>query len=350
LPLFSESFMRTDAKIGIICLLVIAAGGVTYYAWPSHKTSGDQYGSLSTPAGTGGTGSTNGSTDATADKTGGDSLTITGPGAEKPTHSITGPSVALGDDLGSPAATAPAMPAGFPSTAPSTVHIEAPGTTPILNPPSETSLASGTPTTQPKPMIDPMAQNPTMPTTPTNSTPLVQPEMPGLSGGTPNMVTPGGTGTGAGTSYTIKTGDSFAKIAKATYGNAKPSTIKAIEAANPGVDASKLKVGHKLTLPSDIGGKSATSVPAVTDVPTMNITPGNVDLGTNSSITPPSATTKPAKAHPTSYTVKRGDTLRKIAKATLGAESKWKLLAKVNGIDDPDSIYAGEKLKIPAAK
>jgi len=50
--------------------------------------------------------------------------------------------------------------------------------------------------------------------------------------------------TGPGGDYTVKAGDGLAKIAKA-HG----VSLEALEAANPGVDSRKLKVGQKLVLP-----------------------------------------------------------------------------------------------------
>lgn len=49
------------------------------------------------------------------------------------------------------------------------------------------------------------------------------------------------------------------------------------------------------------------------------------------------------------YTVKRGDTLSKIAarKDVYGDASKWKKIAEANNIRDPKNISAGQVLKIP---
>ena len=48
-----------------------------------------------------------------------------------------------------------------------------------------------------------------------------------------------------GSEYVIVKGDSLAKIAKKNG-----VTLKALQAANPGVVPTKLKVGQKLTLPA----------------------------------------------------------------------------------------------------
>ncbi|MCM8710239.1 Flp pilus assembly protein CpaB [Clostridium sp. SYSU_GA19001] len=48
-----------------------------------------------------------------------------------------------------------------------------------------------------------------------------------------------------------------------------------------------------------------------------------------------------------SYTVKRGDTLKKISKEFFGDEDKYKLIQEVNNINDEDIIVTGEIIKIP---
>ena len=49
------------------------------------------------------------------------------------------------------------------------------------------------------------------------------------------------------------------------------------------------------------------------------------------------------------YTVKKGDSLSKIAKAMYGDASKWKLIHEANKarIPNPDLIHPGEELTIP---
>jgi nucleoid-associated protein YgaU len=48
------------------------------------------------------------------------------------------------------------------------------------------------------------------------------------------------------------------------------------------------------------------------------------------------------------YVVKQGDTLAEIAKDELGSADEWKQIASANGIDDPEKLRVGQKLKIPA--
>ncbi|MGE8279887.1 MAG: LysM peptidoglycan-binding domain-containing protein [Stenotrophomonas sp.] len=50
------------------------------------------------------------------------------------------------------------------------------------------------------------------------------------------------------------------------------------------------------------------------------------------------------------YTVQKGDNLSKIAKNTLGDANAWKQIFEANRdvLDDPDKIFPGQSLKIPA--
>ncbi len=118
------------------------------------------------------------------------------------------------------------------------------------------------------------------------------------------------------TEHTVVKGDTGAGIAK-KYGMG----WKAIEAANPGVDARRLKLGQKLIIPA----KSVTSAPAPM-ADTVAAPTGGASAGTDK------------------YTVKSGDTLAKIAKLH-GVTVK--ALQSANGLK-LTSIKVGQKLKIPA--
>ena len=48
------------------------------------------------------------------------------------------------------------------------------------------------------------------------------------------------------------------------------------------------------------------------------------------------------------YIVKPGDTLSKIAIGALGAAGKWRIIAELNGIINPDKIRVGQRLQLPA--
>jgi LysM repeat protein len=69
---------------------------------------------------------------------------------------------------------------------------------------------------------------------------------------------------------------------------------------------------------------------------------------TNDSKTEATSTVRKAstKQIPKTYTVKKGDSLWKIAKLQLNDGSKWSYLAKKNSISSPYTIYAGQMLKL----
>jgi LysM repeat protein len=117
-----------------------------------------------------------------------------------------------------------------------------------------------------------------------------------------------------GSEYAVAKGDSLAKIAK-NHG----VSLKALEAANPTVQPTKLKIGQKLVIPA--GTKAANELTA----PTVS-TPA---VGTDNS---------------NSYVVKANDSLTKIAKIH-GVTVK--AIKTANSLTT-DQIKVGQKLKIPA--
>jgi nucleoid-associated protein YgaU len=66
------------------------------------------------------------------------------------------------------------------------------------------------------------------------------------------------------------------------------------------------------------------------------------------SSTAPSA---PAKEAEQTYTVKKGDSLSKIAKRVYGDAQQWRKIHEANRdiIDNPDLIHPGQVLKLPGA-
>jgi LysM repeat protein len=116
----------------------------------------------------------------------------------------------------------------------------------------------------------------------------------------------------AGTEYVVVKGDSFAKIAK-KHG----VSVKAIQAANPGVEPAKLKVGQKISIPA---GGSPAAAPAMGTSPAVESTGGEA------------------------YTVKSGDTLTKIAKAHGTTVKAIKAASNLT----TDHIKVGQKLTVPA--
>ena len=116
----------------------------------------------------------------------------------------------------------------------------------------------------------------------------------------------------AGTEYAVVKGDSLAKIAKKNG-----VTVKALQAANPTVVPTKLKIGQKLVIPA--GGKTSAETAA----------PTTAAVGDTSSNT---------------YTVKSGDSLTKIAKAH---GTTVKAIETANGMTTT-KLKVGQKIKVPS--
>jgi LysM repeat protein len=181
--------------------------------------------------------------------------------------------------------------------------------------------AGADPTIQPQP-FDPSvlpaggatASTPPPPTNVT-PTPVVPPPVTMLQTTTPSTTTvtpPPTTVLGEGTEHIVMKGDYFSTIAK-RYN----VSVKAITAANPGVDSTKLKIGQKIRIPA----VSATAAAPAGSVPE-------------------SAASGLDKV----YTVKSGDNLTKIAKVN---DVSVKALRTANNLKT-DQVKVGQRLKIPA--
>jgi len=145
---------------------------------------------------------------------------------------------------------------------------------------------------------------------PVASNTVAQPVTPILDNGTGVAPTqPGG-------EYAIKAGDTYGKIAKS-----QGVSVKAISAANPGVDPAKLKIGQKIQIPASQAAVATTPKADAGGLVADKAAPGGAG----------------------SYAVVQGDSLIKIAKAH-GVSVKT--LKASNGLKT-DRIHVGQKLKIP---
>jgi LysM repeat protein len=118
--------------------------------------------------------------------------------------------------------------------------------------------------------------------------------------------------------YTIVKNDNFQKIAKA-HG----ITVAALIKANPKVNPNKLKISQKIVIP-------APELKVETKEETQKTTEGSASKTNVSGVT--------------TYTVKSGDTLNKIAKAH---GTTIKAIQAANGMKTTQ-LQVGKKLKIPA--
>ena len=190
-------------------------------------------------------------------------------------------------DLGSPVAPAPGTPGGV-------------GTLPPIGSPPPATPGLGTPGLAPLPATPtppPVAPVPVAP-------PVVTPPAP-----EPPPAAPAG----EAKVHVVVKNDSFSTMAK-KYGVG----VKAIEAANPGVDSTKLKLGQKI------------NIPAAAPKPVKS------SAGIGGAAAAPDAEG--------SYTVKSGDNLGSIAKRHGTTVAK---LRDANGLKT-DQIKVGQKLKVPA--
>lgn len=169
------------------------------------------------------------------------------------------------------------------------------------------SLDTNAPVVQPiatPPGMTPQSQSNLMLAQPVTTPPPIE------TGATPPTATPAL----MGKEYTIARGDSFYTIAKA-HGVAISAMIK----ANPNVDPKKLKVGQTVTIPAPASIVEATGT---------------------------ARETAPSDAQTSSYAVKPGDTLTRIAKAHA---TTVKAIRAANNLRT-DRLQVGQKLKIPAGK
>jgi LysM repeat protein len=122
---------------------------------------------------------------------------------------------------------------------------------------------------------------------------------------------------GGAKQYRVVKGDSFYKIARANG-----ISMKALMDVNPGVDSAKLKVGQELQIPAGTQASIAAPVKAPAHA--------SAAVGTSRS----------------TYVVKSGDTLGRIAKAH---RTTVRAIKAANGLTS-DRLAVGRSLKIPQPK
>ena len=147
----------------------------------------------------------------------------------------------------------------------------------------------------------------------------------GLTGGLTGLG-----GSGLGTTYTVKAGDSFSKISATAYGS--PNYWAKIAAANPNVNSSKLRVGQVLAMPpeSEVKGSAGAAVPARTE-------------GVSGSVLVKDPTRE--------YRVVSGDSLHKISQRLYGSASRWEEIYELNKDvigSSPTKLKLGMVLRLPS--
>jgi LysM repeat protein len=182
---------------------------------------------------------------------------------------------------------------------------------PVDTNPAVASSAPSGPDISSNPVASAPTSNPVAAAPPGIAT-VVPPPAPIIPPAPPAPATPPTPDVSAGSTYEVAAGDTLAKIAKKNG-----VTLKALEAANPGVDPKKLKVKQKLNLPGEASpAASASASPASTP-----------DGGGET------------------YTIKSGDTLSKIAKRH---GVSLRAIRAANPKLNTDHIKVGDKLILPA--
>jgi LysM repeat protein len=327
--------MRSDMKIGLICVFAIVLGVVIYFV-----ANGQAH--PKTAAAAGGNGSASAAPGNTAKPepaaTPTPSNSAASPGRPEIIASDSGamsmgPQLAQGSSLGGGFISPPGSPATAPAA--TTTSIESP-TTPATMP----GLGGGLPVA---------------PATYPASSPFGPPAMPGnitrtpipgdtlQIGGGANSGTSGlggGLGTpsippignaGRATTYKIEKGDMLGTIA-----HKHGVSVKAIETANPGIDSTRLKIG------------AVINIPAPSSTPVRASSTGTIAASRPAATRPIASGSGPAKPG-SSYIVKKGDTLSTIARTAYGDTGSWKKIFDANKsvIPDPNVVAVGTEIKIP---
>lgn len=145
-------------------------------------------------------------------------------------------------------------------------------------------------------------------------------------------VTPAPSAPAGTVSYTIQRGDSLALIAKRRLG--AESRWTDIQAANPGLDPKRLAPGTTIQLPADAKAGAPSTIVA--------------SAATKAAPKPKRGGGEGTRAGTKSYTIRKGDVLRAIARRELGDEGRWKEIVALNPGLDPARLAVGATIKLPS--
>ena len=150
------------------------------------------------------------------------------------------------------------------------------------------------------------------------------------------------TNKGQETTYTVKSGDSLARIARKELGS--ETRWNEIAQLNPGLNAKNLKVGQSILLPTGTATASTVVADSTQTAPVTAAAPKPVVA--KPVVAKPAAAPKSKGGR--TYVVKSGDTLAKIAARECGTSKAATQIAALNPNINPDRIKVGDKLVLPA--
>lgn len=262
------------------------------------------------------------------------------PAGSAPSPALGAPATQATTSASAPASTGSAVPGFSPASEPmKPLPAALPGFEPVTTSTTSTAASSApaapSPSAQPAPAtgapampaasapaptqpanVAPAQAAPTKPATVAPAAPAPAPAGAAAPAATPAPVAPA---TPRATTYTVREGDSLVSIWRDLTGQERG--WEALQAANPGVDASRLKIGQVLKVPDWKSRETAGAKPAAT----------------------------PA-SNPGAYTVQSGDTLSSIAAKVYGDSKLWKRIYDANRDSigsDPGALKVGQSLRVP---
>jgi nucleoid-associated protein YgaU len=193
---------------------------------------------------------------------------------------------------------------------------------------TETTIASSPSLDPVRDLIDPRPPEP-QPQTPLVVPPAPPPAPPPTPPPAPVPPAPTPEERPVARDHVVASGETLEKISKKHYGTTRH--VAAIERANPGVDAMRLRIGQRLVIPEVSGAAFAPGSSSPSE--------GSSGGSRGSGGATPGET----------YTVRRGDSLPAIAKRAYGKIDRWHeiWLSNYERIDDPDRLKAGTRLQLP---
>jgi nucleoid-associated protein YgaU len=168
-----------------------------------------------------------------------------------------------------------------------------------------------------------------------------------------------------GKPYKVQSGDRLSVIAREKYGDA--SYVSLIKQANPGMNENRILAGTTIILPDPPGGAPTVTPGSAERAVKPDAAAASGAGDKNSAVNgkrdsaakqaggtakPETAATDSRGSGAASYTVRRGDSLRKIAKTKLNDENRWREILALNKdqVTDADELEIGMTLRLPPAE